>query len=383
MESLVYVERAVEVHQAVTRVSARRIPELDGLRGLAILLVLVWHYIFCNLHSAPNSLMLVGGITWSGVDLFFVLSGFLIGGILLDARPSQRYFKTFYIRRFYRIVPIYAILCLIFWVALGFRVPGSDPGSAWLFAHPFPWFTYATFTQNVSMAGGNSYGPNWLGITWSLAVEEQFYLTLPLVIRYLKPSRLPYVLACVIVGAPILRIACSYYGHEFAGRVLMLCRADSLLMGVGAALLFRNQRIVSFLSRYQKAIGSLAIVMAVIAVRSNAKSPWNPLVYSWLAALYVLVLLMATTAGNKSLLGRCLRIPFLMATGTIAYALYLFHQAISGLCYALIRSSAPDLSRPSDVAITLLAAFLTFATATVSWRYIEKPLIARSHSYSY
>jgi peptidoglycan/LPS O-acetylase OafA/YrhL len=90
--------------------SGRRVPELDGIRGLAILLVIFWHYV-----SAPGALMpndtlggilfRVGALTWSGVDLFFVLSGFLIGGILIDAKASPSYFKTFYVRRTFRILP--------------------------------------------------------------------------------------------------------------------------------------------------------------------------------------------------------------------------------------------------------------------------------------
>jgi hypothetical protein len=90
----------------------RRIPELDGLRGIAILLVLLWHAVF---QIQPHSTLLtrilsLGSLSWSGVDLFFVLSGFLIGGILLDEKHSPRYFETFYARRAYRILPLYALL---------------------------------------------------------------------------------------------------------------------------------------------------------------------------------------------------------------------------------------------------------------------------------
>src|SRR5216117_2710692 len=88
-----------------------RIPELDGIRGLAILLVLVWHYWASRVHpplgSAFAGIWMLCGLTWSGVDLFFVLSGFLIGGVLLEQRDSANYFKTFYVRRVCRIFPIY------------------------------------------------------------------------------------------------------------------------------------------------------------------------------------------------------------------------------------------------------------------------------------
>ena len=95
-----------------------RIPALDGLRGIAILLVLLRHAIFgvtsvqgIEAHSRFASFVIAcGQLSWSGVDLFFVLSGFLIGGILLDARSSPRYFQTFYIRRAYRILPLYFLV---------------------------------------------------------------------------------------------------------------------------------------------------------------------------------------------------------------------------------------------------------------------------------
>src|SRR5438477_3577880 len=93
-----------------------RIPELDGLRGLAIGSVLIWHYFMVPIVTAPATplsyALVFGRLTWSGVDLFFVLSGFLIGGILLDARKASNYFQVFYTRRFFRIVPIYAAVLL-------------------------------------------------------------------------------------------------------------------------------------------------------------------------------------------------------------------------------------------------------------------------------
>jgi len=100
--------------------ASKRIPELDGLRGLAILLVILCHYVGAADHSAlPHLLhrfLQSFGLGWSGVDLFFVLSGFLIGGILLESRDSDRFFQTFYLRRVHRIVPIYYLWIILFLV---------------------------------------------------------------------------------------------------------------------------------------------------------------------------------------------------------------------------------------------------------------------------
>src|SRR5665213_604282 len=168
------------------QIPQRRIPELDGLRGMAILLVMVGHYF-----SVPGvgAVSLLNGywfrLGWTGVDLFFVLSGFLIGGILLDARGSSNYFKTFYARRFFRIIPLYYAWILLYVVlAPVVRMFFSDrigpvqrvDGS--ILAHLF-------FLQNFHefLKSGASFW--WFSSTWSLAVEEQFYLVAPLLVRYL------------------------------------------------------------------------------------------------------------------------------------------------------------------------------------------------------
>ena len=132
-----------------------RIPALDGLRGVAILLVLLRHAVFgvssvqgIETHSPATFLFLAAGqLTWSGVDLFFVLSGFLIGGILLDARPSPRYFQTFYLRRAYRILPLYFVvigLSLLPHLLAEFSLARAARTSPL----PIPWWAYALFIQN-------------------------------------------------------------------------------------------------------------------------------------------------------------------------------------------------------------------------------------------
>jgi peptidoglycan/LPS O-acetylase OafA/YrhL len=135
--------------------SSKRIPELDGLRGVAILSVLIFHYFEPQGPTPPHSLthyaqrlVLMG---WSGVDLFFMLSGFLIGGILLDARESRSYFSTFYVRRFFRIIPIYyvwiAAYVVVVTLAFGFLLRHSNYG---VLPHPdFAVYAHFLFLQNV------------------------------------------------------------------------------------------------------------------------------------------------------------------------------------------------------------------------------------------
>src|ERR1700722_14219468 len=175
----------------------KRIPELDGIRGIAIAMVGVYHYFVQPMQFVPGSalayLKAACRLTWSGVDLFFVLSGFLIGGILLDSRDRPDYFRSFYTRRFFRIVPIYAATLML-----------THPLMGWSGMHQVGrWWVYPLFLQHFWMAAASDFGL-W-GVTWSLAVEEQFYLTLAAIIRYLR-STLPWVIGAGIVGAPIIRV---------------------------------------------------------------------------------------------------------------------------------------------------------------------------------
>jgi peptidoglycan/LPS O-acetylase OafA/YrhL len=164
-----------------------RIPELDGVRGLAILLVLVFHW--AAFQPAPHSfayyLMVPRNLMWSGVDLFFVLSGFLIGGGLIDNRASPNYFSTFYRRRIYRIFPFYYLMVGLFLIG-SFVLP-----AAFLFTGAIPRWPFLLFVQNIGFA--IPLAAPWLGVTWSLAVEEQFYLLFPFAVRGL--SRKPVLIA--------------------------------------------------------------------------------------------------------------------------------------------------------------------------------------------
>jgi peptidoglycan/LPS O-acetylase OafA/YrhL len=181
-----------------------RIPELDGIRGTAIALVLFHHlFIFPLVPGSFLSRFVIPlRLSWTGVDLFFVLSGFLIGGILLDARKAPNYFQVFYSRRFFRILPIYAAMLLIIPALAMVAGVLHLENYRWLGGNPLPWYSYWTFTQNFWMARTNVSGLMILVITWSLAIEEQFYLTLPVLIRFLNKKSLMAVVVSGILLAP-------------------------------------------------------------------------------------------------------------------------------------------------------------------------------------
>ena len=392
----------------------RRIPELDGLRGIAILLVLYYHYF--ESAPLPSYLASLGRLTWSGVDLFFVLSGFLVGGILLDVRLTPHYFKTFFIRRAHRILPLYALVCLLFWLIGGNFVDYNQP-FYWLFSNPWPWYAYATFTQNFFMTADGTLGPAWLGATWSLAVEEQFYLTLPLLIRFANRRHLAYILAFLILSAPLIRTSLRlYYLHGDVGAyVLMPCRADALMLGVMVALLIRNRKAWQFLMVHKRFLLILQVVllcgMAWMALKTTEQQVQPPILqvlvqpaqvlenlwqvfwhhvrlfisslnYTWIAAFYTCLLLITITH-SSSWVNHFLRSRLLVEIGAIAYGAYLFHQPVLGLCYGLVRDGLPIINNSLDWGITVIAFALTLLLAKASWIYWEKPFVERGHKYIY
>jgi peptidoglycan/LPS O-acetylase OafA/YrhL len=369
-----------------------RIRELDGLRGVAIGLVLFCHFFQLVLvfppGSAPSYVQAATRLSWSGVDLFFVLSGFLIGGILLDSRASTNYYTVFYKRRFFRIVPIYGVTLLLTGVLVssGLRSAGG-PFKWWLTMDGAPWYAYLTFVQNFWMAHAGSMGFNGLMMTWSLAVEEQFYLMVPLYIRALSRRWLTCALVIGICGAPVLRILVLQFRSEnWVGTYTMtFCRADALLLGVLAAVLLRNdcwrERIRSASLAFCLLIPTFLLGLAFLTLQQRGlKSPLIKSVgFTWIALFYFTILLFVLTRPDSAL-SKALRMRWLCWLGTLAYGLYLFHTGIQFLLFGLICGRGPIINSIPTLLVTLAAIALTFLLAMLSWRYFEQPLIRLGHT---
>jgi peptidoglycan/LPS O-acetylase OafA/YrhL len=375
-----------------------RVPELDGLRGMAILLVIICHYV-ANATHAPlgfflDHLFTCMDVGWSGVDLFFVLSGFLIGGILLDSRQSPRYFRTFYLRRVYRILPIYylwiclyvAVVCVIVYL-VGRPVhilPEGVPITARdLSAVP----DYFLFLQNVI------YSPTrfqwiWLIVTWSLAVEEQFYLLAPPLIRYFSLRTLVAVLASTILFAPLLRFLSFVYFpqldhfYQFA----MPCRADALSIGILAAIAWRWQPFRSFLDRHPAVLPRFTIylLLAIFCQLWWLTRPLNLVTvtigYTTLAFFYVCLLLLVLSQ-TSSVAARVTRFGWLRALGKISYCVYLIHLTINQLAHRIFLHIEPSIYDLKGVGITSAALVVSFLIASLSWRFFEEPLLSRGHRF--
>jgi peptidoglycan/LPS O-acetylase OafA/YrhL len=371
-----------------------RIPELDGLRGIAIGMVVVHHYFLQAIQTAQATplsyLRATGRLMWSGVDLFFVISGFLIGGILLDARESSNYFQVFYTRRFFRIVPIYFVFLTVALLLHGLGVLGIAQRLARMYQNPLPWAPYFLFLQNFWMAYGTAFGVSGLAVTWSLAVEEQFYLTLPVLVRTLNLRRLVTVLCAGILLAPALRIAlwALWPARYLSWYMLMPCRADALLLGVLGAMALRDP---SWRTRLEKNRPVMMFLLAILTcgflvmTKSYADPASFPMLsagFSWLAAFY-LVVLMCAVLYPEGWLSQSLRWRWLGWLGAIAYGVYLFHEFIRQIVFGLIWSRYPRLATLPDILTTMLALAITLVVCRLSWLYFEKPLVQRGHRLQY
>jgi peptidoglycan/LPS O-acetylase OafA/YrhL len=361
-----------------------RIPELDGIRGLAILLVLVWHYFVSVGAPAPHSwqayLLATLSLTWSGVDLFFVLSGFLIGGILYDAKDSLNYFRTFYSRRIHRIFPIYFLWIALFMTGLYLVGPNSPGPLRQIFNRNIPVWTYPLFLQNFSIAWQQTtFEPIWMGVTWSLAVEEQFYCLLPLLVRNLSYRGIIWMATASIFCAPLVRlILWSSGNHYFGPYTLLPCRADALGFGVLLALACRNKRAWEWLASHRRnlywAFLLLGCGMAFLLKYQNFLYVFG---LSWIAAFYAsLLLLTVVNPGRMEI--TCFRSRILMALGTVAYAVYILHQGVNALFHFAILGRVPGNSTWSAISVTFLSLTAVMLLSALSWRLLEKPLIRRA-----
>lgn len=359
---------------------------MDGLRGLAIAGVL-WHhlvepYLPLGSSSALGWVRAAGALSWTGVDLFFVLSGYLIGGILLDHRDSPRLTSTFYLRRAARILPLYYVtiaVCLIL-VAVGFA------GSSQLFSE----WVYGTFLTNITLAAVNRWDWAPLSVLWSLAVEEQFYLAAPWIIRWIPPLRVPGFLIGLVASAWVLRTSIVWLWPQnyLAHHVLMPARMDTLACGVLVAWLVRQPHYAGLVRRLEPTWGWwLAAAGALFALLTachyfHLKAVGLYAGYTLIALIYSLVLFIVV-AVRPPLIVRVLSSALPVSLGRHAYFLYLWHMLIGWGLLAWLGGPEFQLNSLTGLAIVVAAVGATWLAAIVSWRLFERPFVRLGHRATY
>jgi len=348
-----------------------RIRELDGLRAIAILMVIAWHYI--GIPSGPESwAWRVFYLGHFGVDLFFVLSGFLIGTILLDNRDSERYFASFYGRRALRIWPVYYLMVFIY--LLG-RITHVSPA---LFDGVVPGWTYLFGIQNVWMARLQDYGASWLGGTWSLAIEEQFYLVFPLIVRFVPQAQLERLLVVTICVCPLARAIAGLSGDHFGYYVLPQFRADVLSTGALIAC-WRARGAMPDLTAVWRFFRIGLIAFPLLLMISGSADIQAALWQHTFAEFFfgAALLLVLERKGSAQL--RVLRSGAARFFAQTSYAAYLTHHVVAFIVFAVLHVER-SMATWSGLAATALSFGLTFALCGLSYRLLERPLIALGHA---
>jgi peptidoglycan/LPS O-acetylase OafA/YrhL len=293
---------------------------------------------------------------WSGVDLFFVLSGFLITGILLDTRDSASFFRIFYIRRALRIFPVYFLYVL---AVLAF----TRPAGGW-------W--YLTYLMNWK--AGHGVSDHYLGHLWSLAVEEQFYFVWPAVVYLVPRRRLAPLCLLLAVAAPLCRWWVGM-GAEAAYR-LTPCRMDALALG---ALVSIAQR--EFPARLKRWVPWVLIPAAGgllnIVLLRDAGFWGDPRMQTAGASLIAVVgaclVAVAATRPRSIVSGAC-DIPFLRACGRYSYVMYVAQLVLLDPAQRLATALVPAAHPAARCAIFFAAAVvLTLSAGWLSWRIVELP----------
>jgi peptidoglycan/LPS O-acetylase OafA/YrhL len=368
----------------------RSIRALDGIRGLAIILVMLHHFEHlippCNI--AIRSMKHMFSYGWAGVDLFFALSGFLITGILLDTRKANNYFTAFYARRVLRIFPLYySVLIVILVVA---SVWGHRPQVVPLVADQKLYFLYLT---NWLVLWKGQWGGNILGHFWSLAVEEQFYLIWPLCVWLLISQRLAKVAVGASVIALLVRIFwVAHTGPSQAIVMATVTRMDTLLCGALAAILFRQAQTLGVLRRWLPRISCAAILLFIAGVGlvrlihgpGGGSLFVETFGFTLLAVGFAaLVLYAAASDGAETISQRALRNGVLTDFGKYSYGIYVYHVPLLGLFEFFIYRWLPHalvLNFWFGVMSFAVVFAVSFYIAKVSYECFERRFLAlKSH----
>jgi peptidoglycan/LPS O-acetylase OafA/YrhL len=370
------------------------LPALDGLRGIAILLVVLLHgtEALNRVQPVERSVLAVTNVGYTGVDLFFVLSGFLITGLLLDAKGAPGYFRNFYARRVLRIFPLYYTYLILIFVLLPL-LPVTLPATySELHAHQAWYWTYLSNVFNAANSGWRVDGA-LTGHFWSLAVEEQFYFIWPAVVLALSPKALRNACLAIIMGAPLLRLGLRLADvTAVAPLVLTVCRVDTLAIGALIALAIRQPSTLPLLRRAAlPALGATALVLAGIGAWRGGFGQFEivngTIGFSVWAAFYGAGLTTAVLRPVRAAwVASWLSARWLRMFGKYSYAIYVFHRPLCGLAeWGIPTPRMRDAMGSIGAGVAFVCVILLASTvaARASWWLFESRFLKLKDRFQY
>ncbi len=340
--------------------SGKHLVALDGLRGIAIVLVMLFH-------------MFHFMFGWCGVDLFFVLSGFLITGVLLDNTNSKSYLKDFWIKRILRIFPLYYLVLAVIIIPkvfFGINTVSYTSWTYWFYLHNWQYVANGVFPDGIAT----------LNHFWSLAIEEQFYLFFPLVIKYLPKKTIPIVLIGFILLAIGFRF--YYFNNDNIGYyVATFSRMDSIAIGALIAYGVRYFRPVLEKLTLPTFYASALYLLTVFLVTQDPHFS-NPYFGKFGLTVFALffgsILIFCISDLQIETFRRAVEHKYLIYFGKISYGLYVYHwifyvfikHPLEGLVFGVLQHVilAKVITSLTIVAITVLVG-------TLSFKYFEKPFL--------
>jgi len=367
----------------------KKIEVLDGVRGLAILLVMFYHFsIPFQHHIKTNNIdILLAKILqtgWVGVDLFFVMSGFLITSILLQTRVTTSYFKNFYVRRVLRIFPLFYAVLLILIIILPSMFIYMEKSTLVMQENSL-WFW--TYLVNFKIASIGSFSGFQGGYMWSLAIEEQFYLIWPIIV-FCYHKNIARLSMIIIVLSIILRIILMHcYGFSATSvYVLPFTHIEGLLFGACLSVIYKNGSLNKVYSAvfYPALVISLGVLLFVLIEYKRFvfydyyTAMFGLFSVAILAALLVLKLLLALEQENKVIIVNIFESRVLNKFGGLCYGLYLFHHPIGVIVNKLIPIDTFTFmgsSFPTLFIIIILSSTSSYFVAYYSYLLFEKPFL--------
>jgi peptidoglycan/LPS O-acetylase OafA/YrhL len=339
---------------------------------MAVSLVLAAHFIRSPETGAWSLVGRVASSGWIGVDLFFVLSGFLITGILLDSRGNRNYFRSFYTRRALRILPLYYSFIAFILLLPRMSALAEWLGASYLVKHQ-GWFW--SYTVNWLFVGEATHGlatgaEQGFGALWSLAIEEQFYLIWPLIVALIPRRRLLSTIGGIALGCVVLRVVLAARGVPVAALYgVTLTRLDGLSVGAALAVLQREGGLVRWWRPWAFAVCGCALALAAATpfiVRSTFS---NALLFSAVEfpiAMGFGALLMMAVATSSSVRAVMSARPLCML-GKYSYAIYVLQAPVQ---HVMVGAGAGP-ERISFPAFMIAGISITLGLAFASWHLWE------------
>jgi len=376
----------------------RHIPALDGIRGLAILLVLSFHLNLLGSLSTPHPfdafVSTVFSAGWCGVDLFFVLSGYLITRILYQAKGTEQYFITFYTNRVLRIFPLYYALLIVTFIVIPHLPTGFIPAEKlerWTRAETNPLW-YWLYLNNFATALAGSWGHGILDVTWSLAIEEQFYLFWPWVVYALNREQLLRICLVMFFTAFIVRTAMTLSDmNAIATYVFTLGRLDVLAAGAFVALAGESSRGNQGLLPARRILVITGVAWLGLAIWRGGTFNMDPVILtvglSLVAIHFAALIAVIRTLPPDHWLVKLLSSKLLGAFGKYSFAIYLVHMPLSAMVRDTLYHPHQFLTLwgsklPGQLLFYVGTTLLVFIIAFASWHLWEKHFLKLKKSFT-